>query len=268
MQKNLKTYGGDPILALAAYNGGGGSVDFVKQRLGKSHITGQEWAAFMTDRRKKKGDNPNAWHTQTLNYVDHILHNTPNKLNKDQNHITDTLAKAVGKPAPGDIKKAQIAKQEASNSQKLAEQNDPVKQEIAKIKGSQNEVKLENEKIKLAKLQHKNQQDNLALQTKMFGQMAPAQPMPPQAQEGLPAEDLRAKLSKGMADYFNASQMPPTQSQVNTEDPRVAMYMEEIQRMREEQNQAQIAPANSLPAAQTSDGSLYELHQSLETGLS
>ena len=71
MQKNLKTYNNDYILALAAYNGGGGAVDFVQKQVGRP-ITGQEWIQFNSERQQKKGKNPNAWHTQTLDYVNKI----------------------------------------------------------------------------------------------------------------------------------------------------------------------------------------------------
>jgi aryl carrier-like protein len=72
MQRNLKTYNNDYTLALAAYNGGGGAVNFVRDKLGRMP-TGQEWVQHMSERRKKKGNDPSAWHTQTLNYVNNIV---------------------------------------------------------------------------------------------------------------------------------------------------------------------------------------------------
>ncbi len=71
MRKLSDTYG-DQRLALAAYNGGGGSIDFVKQKLGKKNISYEEWVKFNEDRRAKLGDSPTAWHGQTLDYVKKI----------------------------------------------------------------------------------------------------------------------------------------------------------------------------------------------------
>lgn len=82
MQKNLNTYKGDPVLALAAYNGGGGAIDYAKKELGKPNITGAEWSAFMADKRAKKGSDPRAWHTQTLDYVKNITHDTIHNIDK------------------------------------------------------------------------------------------------------------------------------------------------------------------------------------------
>lgn len=80
MQKNLKTYNNDYVLALAAYNGGGGAVDFVQKQFGRP-ITGHEWVQFNSERQQKKGRNPNAWHTQTLDYVNKITgQSQPTKL--------------------------------------------------------------------------------------------------------------------------------------------------------------------------------------------
>jgi len=71
MRKLSDTYG-DQRLALAAYNGGGGSIDFVKQKLGKKKVTYEEWVKFNEDRRAQLGDSPTAWHGQTLDYVKKI----------------------------------------------------------------------------------------------------------------------------------------------------------------------------------------------------
>jgi hypothetical protein len=71
MRKLTDTYG-DQRLALAAYNGGGGSIDFVKQKLGKKSITFEDWTKFNEDRRAKLGNSATAWHGQTLDYVKRI----------------------------------------------------------------------------------------------------------------------------------------------------------------------------------------------------
>jgi len=71
MRKLSDTYG-DQRLALAAYNGGGGSIDFVKQKLGKKNIAYEDWVKFNEDRRAKLGNSTTAWHGQTLDYVKKI----------------------------------------------------------------------------------------------------------------------------------------------------------------------------------------------------
>lgn len=75
MKKLTDTYG-DQRLALAAYNGGGGSIDFVKKKLGKDKITFDDWLNFNRERREKLGYNPVAWHGQTLDYIEKITKNT------------------------------------------------------------------------------------------------------------------------------------------------------------------------------------------------
>jgi hypothetical protein len=72
----LKNNNNDYKLALAAYNGGQGSVDFVRKQLGKKSITGDEWLDFMHDRRTKSPSNDrNAWQNQTYDYVNIITGN-------------------------------------------------------------------------------------------------------------------------------------------------------------------------------------------------
>jgi len=62
----------DPILAMAAYNGGNSGIDFAKKKLGKPSITGEEWLNFMKDRRNKLGFKHGTWHGETLDYVSKI----------------------------------------------------------------------------------------------------------------------------------------------------------------------------------------------------
>lgn len=69
----LKQNNNDYTLALAAYNGGQGAVNFVKEKTGKESITGEDWLSFMQDRREtaptKKSS---AWQNETFNYVNKI----------------------------------------------------------------------------------------------------------------------------------------------------------------------------------------------------
>lgn len=64
---------GDTQLALAAYNGGQGAVDYVKKKLKNSNITGQDWLGYM---QKQRETNPSgkdsAWQNQTFDYVNTI----------------------------------------------------------------------------------------------------------------------------------------------------------------------------------------------------
>lgn len=79
MKERLNKYNGDCVLALADYNGGQRSVDFVKKELGKSNITGKEWIAFMEDRKAnypKSKDRPSLWHNETLSYTKKITGTT------------------------------------------------------------------------------------------------------------------------------------------------------------------------------------------------
>jgi hypothetical protein len=69
----LNKNNGDTRLALAAYNGGQGAVDYVKKQLKKKNITGEEWLSFMQQQREAKPtDKPNAWQNQTFDYVNTI----------------------------------------------------------------------------------------------------------------------------------------------------------------------------------------------------
>lgn len=64
---------GDTTLALAAYNGGQGSVNFVKKSTGKTTISGDDLLSFYEQRRK---DHPStkgsAWQNQTYDYINTI----------------------------------------------------------------------------------------------------------------------------------------------------------------------------------------------------
>lgn len=71
--KLLKANNDDYRLALAAYNGGQGAVNFVKKQLGKSNITGEDWVKFMEERNvSNPTQKKSAWQTQTLDYVKKI----------------------------------------------------------------------------------------------------------------------------------------------------------------------------------------------------
>ncbi len=75
----LKANNNDYSLALAAYNGGQKSVNFVKQQLGKDAISGEDWMNFMNNRNQSHPTkDPNAWQNQTYNYVNTILKNPSN----------------------------------------------------------------------------------------------------------------------------------------------------------------------------------------------
>lgn len=70
----LDNNNGDYKLALAAYNGGQGAVNFVKKKLGKKDITGDEWVEFMSERQEKNpSKDKHAWQNETLDYVTNIV---------------------------------------------------------------------------------------------------------------------------------------------------------------------------------------------------
>lgn len=63
----------DQRLALVAYNGGGGAIDFVEKKLGKGQITYQDWHDFMEKRRAASPTNdPSAWQNETFDYLKKI----------------------------------------------------------------------------------------------------------------------------------------------------------------------------------------------------
>ena len=89
---------GDQKLALVAYNGGGGAIDFVRQKLGKKNITADEWKNYMTKRRSEVGNSPTAWHGQTLDYLNRITSGV-NPITKPQHNMVKN-APAQPTPAP------------------------------------------------------------------------------------------------------------------------------------------------------------------------
>ena len=70
MHDFLKTYKGDKLLALAAYNGGEGAVNYVREHMGRKNITGRQWLDFMNKRHEELGKTSgSAWHVQTREYI-------------------------------------------------------------------------------------------------------------------------------------------------------------------------------------------------------
>lgn len=77
MMARLTNKLGDQRLALVAYNGGGGAIDFVESKLKKSSVTFDDWKDFMTTRREQLGvKDKSAWHNETLGYIE-IIAGTP-----------------------------------------------------------------------------------------------------------------------------------------------------------------------------------------------
>jgi SLT domain-containing protein len=75
MMAHLTNKYGDQRLALAAYNGGGGSIKFAAERLGKnvSDVSFKDWYDFNMDRRAQLGTaKRSAWHVETLEYTQKI----------------------------------------------------------------------------------------------------------------------------------------------------------------------------------------------------
>lgn len=60
----------DQRLALVAYNGGAGAIEFVEKKLGKNQITYQDWHDFMEKRRLiAPTANSSAWQNETFEYL-------------------------------------------------------------------------------------------------------------------------------------------------------------------------------------------------------
>jgi soluble lytic murein transglycosylase-like protein len=77
--KLLKDNNNDYSLASAAYNGGQGSVNYVKKQLDNKNITGEDWINFMEKRNKTNPTSKkHAWQKETLDYVKHLQ--TPDKV--------------------------------------------------------------------------------------------------------------------------------------------------------------------------------------------
>lgn len=71
--KDLTQKFGSQELALAAYNGGGGSVNYVQKSLGKKDISVGDWMGFMADQRARLGvGSSNLWRNQTYDYITKI----------------------------------------------------------------------------------------------------------------------------------------------------------------------------------------------------
>lgn len=65
-------FNSDPVLMLAAYNGGEGSIEYVQQQMGRESITGWDWLSFNKERRNKMnqcGFIQKAWHNETTKHV-------------------------------------------------------------------------------------------------------------------------------------------------------------------------------------------------------
>ncbi|PZQ44993.1 MAG: hypothetical protein DI551_08805 [Micavibrio aeruginosavorus] len=61
---------GSQELALVAYNGGKGAVDFVRGKLGGGEISAHNWMQFMNERRENSpSSKAGAWQNETYNYV-------------------------------------------------------------------------------------------------------------------------------------------------------------------------------------------------------
>lgn len=77
----LEDNNNDYSLASAAYNGGQGSVNYVKKQLGNKNITGEDWINFMEKRNKSNPTSKkHAWQKETLDYVKHLK--TPENVEK------------------------------------------------------------------------------------------------------------------------------------------------------------------------------------------
>lgn len=215
MQKNLNTYKGDPVLALAAYNGGGGSIDFAKKELGKPNITGAEWSAFMADRRAKKGSDPKAWHTQTLNYVKHITNDTIHNIDK---YIHPQNIKEVLNPkykAPYTLEK-KMSDTSGSNKHTL-------EQRMGDYTG-----------------------DPYTLEQRMGTPVVSNTEQTPPSQ-GSP--QLTADILKAYQDHFsNLPQAPVKPEGQAAEDPRIAQLLQEIQAQKLSQQDQLVAQAQQRQA--------------------
>ena len=70
MAEKTKQFGGDQLLALAAYNGGDEAVRWVQRELGRNNITHQDWLAFMERKRETDpSSKPHAYQNETYSYI-------------------------------------------------------------------------------------------------------------------------------------------------------------------------------------------------------
>lgn len=94
MHDLTQNYNGDQILAMAAYNGGKASVQFVRDEMGRNDITGQDWLEFMTKRFETMGNtNGSAWHMETRMYIGDIT-------NKNWENTYRSWAQKLQGPSP------------------------------------------------------------------------------------------------------------------------------------------------------------------------
>jgi hypothetical protein len=178
MQKNLKTYNNDYTLALAAYNGGAGAINFVKKNIGRTP-TGQEWIQFMSERRKKKGDNPVAWHTQTLGYVNKIMppvvQNMEPKMLAQEAPAETTESKVLSQQESPSIRSEvnpdvlnqllNYFSQSNQNQQQLDQRNLDTQNQLEALRKSLADRELANQEMNLQAMQHQ-QMLNQQLQEK------------------------------------------------------------------------------------------------------
>lgn len=96
---------GDQRFAAVAYNGGTGSINFVKEELGLKKITVDQWIDFMIDRRADMGTKiASAWHVETLEYVMTISPEYRATLAK----IKDSEAQAASAALYGDYRRVPL----------------------------------------------------------------------------------------------------------------------------------------------------------------
>ena len=73
MKEKTAQFGGDQLLALAAYNGGDKAVTWVQKELGRTNITHKDWLAFMDKRRQTHPTKKtHAYQNETYAYIGDI----------------------------------------------------------------------------------------------------------------------------------------------------------------------------------------------------
>lgn len=95
---NLKEqYGGDMILALIAYNGGEGAIDWAREEMKDSEADGKAILDFLEARYNELGNtDPHAYHVETRAYVTEILRTSPDE--KDNPEWTVTQNEKFNNP--------------------------------------------------------------------------------------------------------------------------------------------------------------------------